>query len=129
MDFTKIDTVAAAEKGFTYVFKDAYGEDTDCTVDVIGAGSRTYKQAKAKVDNAEAAYYKRHRKEMPQDESDELYIEMISACVKGWKNVFEGKTEVEFSKDNAITMFTKYPLFRAQILGTIHDVVAQLEGN
>ena len=128
MDFQKIDTIAAAERGFTYVFKDAYGEDTDCTVDVIGVGSRTYKLAKEKITQAETQYYRKYQKELPQEESDELYIDMIAKCMKGWTNVSEGDKEIPFSYENAVTMLNKYPLFRSQVLTAIHDVVAMLEG-
>lgn len=129
MDFQKIDTIAAAERGFTYVFKDVYGEDTDCTIDVVGVGSRIYKQAKERITQAETQHYRKYQKELPQDESDELYIEMIAKCTKGWTNVSEGDKEIPFNYDNAVMMYTKYPVFRTQVLSAIHDVVAMLEGN
>lgn len=128
MDFKKLDTISAAEKGFTYTFKDMDGMETDCTVDVIGVGSRIYKQAKAKIDLAEQASFKRG-KPLDEDTSNELWIELLAKCVKGWTNVSEGDMQVAFSYDNAVRMFTSYPVFRNQVLEAIHDVRAMLEGN
>lgn len=128
MDFKKLDTISAAEKGFDYVVKDLDGEDTDCIISVIGAGSRIHKQAQAKIDNQMAIFEKRGKK-MDEEQSNDLYIEMLAKCTKGWVNVEEGGKQVEFSYDNAVDMYTKYPVLRNQILSAIHDVKSMLEGN
>lgn len=128
MDFTKLDTISAAEKGFTYTVKDIDGVETDCTVDVIGVGSRIYKQAKAKIDAAENQAMKRG-KPIDEETSNELWIELLAKCSKGWTNVSEGSVQVAFTYDNAVRMFTAYPVFRNQILEAIHDVRAMLSGN
>lgn len=128
MDFKKLDTISAAEKGFDYVVKDLDDEDTDCVISVLGVGSRVHKQAQAKIDKQMAIFAGRN-KTMDEEQSNELYIEMLAKCTKGWINVEEDGKQVEFSYDNAVDMYTKYPVLRNQILAAIHDVKSMLEGN
>ena len=129
MDFKKnYDTLSAAEKGFTYILKDFDGIEQDASVDVLGVGSRIHKQAQQKIDNQVAIFDKRGKK-MDEDQSNELYIEMLAKCTKGWKNIEEDGKAVEFSFDNAVRMYTDYPFLRNQILAAVHDVKAMLEGN
>lgn len=130
MDFKKdFDVIGAAEKGFTYIMKDRDGvEDETTTVDVLGVGSRVHKQAMKKIEDQEAIFAKRG-KTMPTEQSDELYIEMLAKCTRGWKNIEEDGKQVEFSYDNAIRMYTEYPALRVQVLEAIHNIKAMLEGN
>ena len=128
MDFKKLDVIAAAEKGFDYVIRDLDDNDTDAVVSVVGVGSRIFKQAKQKIDNQEAAYAKRN-KVMEEDLSNELWIELLADCTKGWKNIEEDGKQVEFNRDNVVRMYTAYPVLRNQVLAAIHDVKSMLEGN
>jgi len=129
MDFKKnFDTISAAEKGMDYVVKDFDEIETDVVVSIIGVGSRVFKQAKSKIDNQESIYARKGKK-MDDDVSNELWVELLAKCTKGWINVEEGGKPVEFSYDNAIHMYTAYPFLRNQILAAIHDVKAMLEGN
>lgn len=129
MDFKKnFDTIGAAEKGFTYIVKDFDEVETDCTIDVVGVGSRIFKQAKQKIDNQESIYLRKGKK-MDEDTSNELWVELLAKCTKGWKNVEEDGKQMEFSFDNAVYMYSSYPFLRNQVLAAIHDVKAMLEGN
>lgn len=128
MDFKKnLDTLAAVEKGFTYTVVDLDGVETDCTVDVIGVGSRIYSQAKQRIEAVENKA-KSRGKVIDEDEYNALYIDLIAKCTKGWKNVENDGKKVEFSYENAVQMYTDYPVFRNQILNAVHDVKAMLEG-
>jgi len=129
MDFKReMDTVTAAERGFEYVVQTLDGEETDCKIQVVGVGSRIHKQAQHKIDVQEENFAKRGKK-MDDDQSNDLYIEMLAKCTKGWVNVEEDGKQIEFSYDNAVDMYTKYPALRNQILAAIHDLRAMLEKN
>lgn len=128
MDFKKLDVIAAAEKGFDYVIRDLDDEETDAVVSVVGVGSRTFKQAKQKIDGQEAVFAKRG-KTMDEDQSNELWVELLVKCTTGWKNVEEDGKQVEFSHDNATRMYMAYPVLRNQVLAAIHDIKSMLEGN
>lgn len=128
MDFKKFDVINAAETGFTYILKDFDGIDQDASVDVVGIGSRIHKQAMKKIEDQEGIFAKRG-KTMPTEQSDELYIEMLAKCTKGWKGIEEDGKVVEFSFENAIRMYTDYPFLRNQVLQATHDLKSMLEKN
>lgn len=128
MDLKQFDTISAAEKGFTYAVLDFDEVETDIKIDVLGVGSRVFKQAKQKIDNREAMAAKRG-KPIEEDESNELWIELLAKCTKGWQNVEEGGKKVEFSYDNAVDIYTKYPFIRNQVLAATHDLRKMIEGN
>jgi hypothetical protein len=127
MDLKKIDTITAAEKGFTFTFIDpTTGDDSDLVIEVIGAGSRTYKQAVAKIEAYKSQCYKRGK--TPEDDVlEEKHIELLAACTKGWKGLEEDGKAVPFSVDEAKRIYAAYPLLIQQVSEAIHNVVAQLE--
>ena len=129
MDFKKLDVIGVAEKGFDYVFIDPRdGTETDVVISVIGAGSRTYKQADAKIEAYKAQCYKRGKS--PDDEVlEDLNIKLVASCTRDWKGVEEDGKPIKFSYDEAVRMYKAYPLLTNQVIGAIHDVVNQLEGN
>jgi len=126
MDLKNIDTIAAAEKGFTHTFILPNGSDSDLKVTVLGAGSRAYKQAMAKIEAYKQQCYKRNK--TPEDEVlEEMHIKMLASCTKSWEGVEEDGKEVKFSADEAIRVYTAYPLLSNQVIEAIHNVLAQLE--
>lgn len=58
------------------------------------------------------------------EEADNDGLNLLVACTVGWKNVFDtaGKP-VEFSKDAARELYTKYPVIREQADGFVVDRV------
>lgn len=129
MDFSTVDTLAAAEKGFDYTFiHPVTKEETDCVISVIGAGSRPYKQAMAKIEAYKNNQFKRGKS--PDDEVlEELHVEMLAKCTKGWKNVQEGGKDVPFNYENAKRMYSAYPVMANQVLEAIHNIEEMLEKN
>lgn len=129
MDFKKnFDTLSAAEKGFTYTYTDWDGNDTDVKIDVIGVGSRIYNQAKAKIEAAEVKA-KSKGKALDDDVANDMWVDLLAKCTKGWVNVEDDGKEIVFSYENAVKMYTAYPTLRNQVLGAIHDIRSMVEGN
>lgn len=129
MDFAKVDTIAAAEKGFTYTFVDPRtGKDTDAVFDLYGVGSHAYKQGQAKIDAYRKLQEKRG-KQVDEDEVEHLHAELLAKCTRGWKNVeIEGK-KIEFTPENAIELYSKYPVVSGQIIAEVFNVIDKLEKN
>lgn len=127
MDLKNFDTISAAEKGFTYTVLDFDEVETDIKIDVLGVGSRVFKQAKQKIDSRESMAAKRN-KPLSEDESNDLWIELLAKCTKGWQNVEEDGKKVDFSYDNAVEVYTNYPFIRNQVLSAIHDLKSMLVG-
>ena len=80
MDFAKVDTISAAEKGFDYTFIDPRtGDDTDAVFSLYGVGSRAYKQGQAKIDAYRSLQEKRGKK-VDEGGLELLHAELLSKC-------------------------------------------------
>ena len=129
MDFTKVDTISAAEKGFDYTFVDPRtGEDTDAVFSLYGVGSRAYKQGQQKIDAYRSLQEKRGKK-VDDEELETLHAELLAKCTRGWKGVTEGDKVLEFSYDNAVQLYSKYPVLSSQIISEVFNVIDKLEKN
>ena len=129
MDFSTVDTLSAAEKGFEYIFLHPITEEeTDCKVQVVGVGSRPYKQAMEKIDAYKAQCVSKRKGRIDEDVVAEMYVKLLADCTKSWKGVEVDGKPVEFSQANAVEMYTKYPVLATQVLGAIHDLEAMLAG-
>jgi len=124
MDLAKIDIVSVSEKGFTFKFI-LDGIETDLSIDVLGAASRTHKQAMQKIEAYKQQCYKRGKS--PEDEVlEEKFIDLLAACTKGWKGLEEDGKAVAFSQDEAKRVYAAYPLLMKQVSEAIHNVEEQL---
>lgn len=125
-ELRKFDVITAAEKGMTFHVKDADGFETDIQIDVVGVGSKIYKVEKAKIDQ-ELQIAARRDKPLPEDVENELWIEMLAKCTKGWKNIeLDGKS-VEYSFEKAVEIYRDFPFIRNQVLEQIHNIKGMLE--
>lgn len=124
-DLRKLDTIAAAENGFTFKLVDIDDIETDVEISVIGVGSRTYRTAMSKIDRERNMAEKRG-KTLSTEDSDELWIELIAKCTSGWKNLHLDGKDVPFSQEKAQEIYKDFPFVRNQVLGKIHDIKAQL---
>lgn len=88
-------------------------------VTVARANNKTYANALQKK-------FAQHRRQirnrtLPDDVVERLTIEaMADGILLGWSGVTENDQPVDYSRDNAIAMLTKYPDFR----DTIADIAA-----
>ncbi len=126
MDLKSFDTIEAAERGYTYTVLDFDEQETDIKISVLGVGSRIFKQAKQKIDSQEALATRRG-KPLTEDQSNDLWIDLLAKCTKGWENVEVDGKKIEFSYDNAVDIYGKYPFIRNQTLSSIHNLKAMLE--
>ena len=139
MDLKKIDTVAAAEKGFTYKFvipaeltESKEPEETDIEVDVCGAGSKQHKLADAEY-KEKLNKFRKVAKEQKLDQETiekkegELLAELVAKCVRGWKNVELDGEKVEFSVENATKVFVGFPLLVLSVFNAVSDLRSQLQ--
>lgn len=129
MDLSTIDTLAVAEKGWEYTWvHPKTGIASDMTFSLYGAGSSAFKKGQAKIDQ----YHKNHERSGKKEDDDELqnlHAGLLALCTRGWKGVTKNGKEVEFSFDNAVDIYTNYPLVANQVLGEIYNVIEQLEKN
>lgn len=77
---------------------------------------------------AQAAIKQRTQKQLNKkklkfdvDELVEASIELLTAVTTGWENISENGTAIEFSKDNAKSLYTRYPWIREQADAFVSD--------
>jgi len=133
MDFAKRDILAVAEKGFDFIWTDPIPDlspdaekEPDVVISLLGAGSRVHKQAAARLD-AYHAQCQRTGKPADAEHIKQLITELTAKCTTGWKNVAVDGKDVPFSYENAVDMYTKYPILREPVFEAIHNVIVQLE--
>ena len=125
-DIRKIDTKAAAERGLTFelMWED---QPVGINITVVGAGSAAYKKHKAIVDGKEANAEKRGKK-LTADEREMLYATLAANCTTGWEGMeLDGKL-LEFSVENAIAVYTEFPVIATQVITKIYSI-AEMVGN
>lgn len=130
MDLKKIDTLKLAEDGFKHTFlMPNTNEETDIVVDLFGVGSKAYKEAVAKRDE----YFRKNNK-ITEESLQTFRIQILAKCTRGWEGIEEtdetGKVgSVKFSYDEAVRIYSEYPLLADQVDTAIHSVVERLEKN
>ena len=103
MDLTKLDVVAASDKGIPVTIKNPKtGEDTDLVITVKGMFSDQFAEELGKIAGVE--------------NSGQRSAEFLARFTLGWKNLKEGTKTVKFSTKEAERIYTKYPLVRGQLL-------------
>lgn len=123
MDLTKLDTVAACEKGFPLVIKDAEDMPTDIVIHVVGVDSKVFRNENAKV-QARIAMAEKRGKKLDPLELEESYCELLAKCTLGWENLELGGKKLEFSQDKAQEIYQSYPLIKTQVFAALFDRAA-----
>ena len=123
-DIRKIDTKAAAERGLTFPIT-WEGEEVGINISVVGAGSAVYKKHKAIVDGKLASAEKRG-KPLSEDEKNELYSEMAAHCTTGWEGVVLDGEPIEFSVQNATSVYKEFPVIATQVIAKIYDITSMV---
>lgn len=104
MDINTLYTVDAHEEGAEIrIVSPLDGKKTDFYISVQGVDSKAYR-------TAVKAY---HRKLLNDEEGGE--IELIVAITKGWRGLVDGDKEVEFSAENAKSVYENAPDVASQL--------------
>ena len=128
-DFDALDLAAAAETPFEFEMNHPdTGAGLGVFVSVIGAESETFQQYLRAEANALRlkAYRQRGKPDVPPtiEEEEETGLRALSACVKAWRTVIDGKSEpaifiagkrMEFGADNVLLWLRKFRWVRGQI--------------
>lgn len=131
MDLKFLDAIGAAEKGLTFNILDGSNDPTDITISVVGVGSRTYKEAKKKLDSKRKMADKA-RKVLTEEENEQMYAELAAACTTGWTNIQQDGKDVPFSYEVAVEVYTKYPFVSTQVvqqIGNLEEMMGNLNSN
>lgn len=90
----------------------------DIEVQIVGHDSSVFKNAIKARAKAQIA---RKSKELDLNANERDTIELLAQCTLGWKGISEGSKVIEFSFDNAVSLYTRYNWIKEQIDNAISD--------
>lgn len=84
--------------------------------EVYSKDSDVFRSAKLKIDRQRAKKWQGHRKmTLDPAEIEQENLELVAACIAGWKGLsFDGK-KFEYSKENAVKLLSDFPEIYEQI--------------
>lgn len=122
LDLKKNNYAETSEAGYEFELRDpATNEGLDAFITVFGEQSKTvkaYSRKKFAEFRAREMANKRRGKDedMTLEEAEELSIESAVVRIKSWRGIAEGKTEVEFNRENATRILTEHPWIKEAVM-------------
>lgn len=125
MDLSKFNLVEQAETPSVLLLCNPVNdeplvtEDGDnVTLSLLGKDSHV---AQAAIKQRTQKQLNKKKLKFDVDELVEASIELLTAVTTGWENISENGTAIEFSKDNAKSLYTRYPWIREQADAFVSD--------
>lgn len=120
-DFANFDLAASAERGATLDLRNPRtGMPTGVKLELHGADARSYRVALRRIRDTVAANPERE----PTDEDDSLILDrarQAAAAVHGWFGVKVEGSPIDYSQDNVVELFVRYPWAADQVLSYINN--------
>lgn len=120
-DFAALDYGSACEVPYEFeITHPDTGEGLNAFISVIGTESGAFKNAVRKMANARRLREfenERKGKNAPVliEEDEKATLDLVCACVVGWRNIIVGGKELEFNTDNLRSFLTQFDWVRGQI--------------
>ena len=126
VDLAAIDTVKGSNEGFDVrIFHPGTNEDLDLIINVLGKDSDAFqKVSRAQNKKRMAKMQKggfRNTAPIPIEEIEQDGIDLLAACTTGWAGVIIEGEEIQFSIDNAVMVYERFPWIKEQIDTAIGD--------
>ena len=125
IDLSTLDTVKGSNEGFDVkLYNPVTNEDLDITITVLGRDSdlfvkTTRAQSKKRMAKLQKGSFR--NASLSPEEHEQDGIELLAEVTKGWEGIeLDGKT-LEFSKENAIDVYTRFPWIKEQIDSAVGD--------
>jgi hypothetical protein len=117
------DTVSACNKGARIELLTLTGEGSGIFITILGRDSDVYKQYEREQRdymNRKIMLARKRGQDLRLDSAEmteEKEIELLAKLTVGWENMpsFDGKGQLDFSKDNAVQLYAKFPAIRRQM--------------
>jgi len=127
IDLASLDTVKGSNEGFDVkIYRPDTLVDLGIIINVLGKDSDEFQkvsraQSKKRLAKMTKGGFRVQNMTLPPDEIEADGIDLLVACTKSWSGiVIEGK-ETEFSHDNAIMVYTRFPWIKEQVDIAIGD--------
>jgi hypothetical protein len=84
--------------------------------EVYSKDSDVFRAAKLKIDRQRAKKWQGHRKmTLDPAEIEQENLELVAACIVGWKGLSFGGKKFEYSKENAVKLMQDFPEIYEQV--------------
>ena len=126
IDLSAIDTVKGSNEGFDVrIYHPGTNEDLDITISVLGKDSDLFqKVSRAQNKKRMAKMQKggfRNTTSIPLEEIESDGVDLLASCTTGWAAVVIDSKEIDFSKDNAVMVYERFPWIKEQVDTAIGD--------
>lgn len=126
MDLSSLDVAKASNEGFDVrLFHPVTNVELDSVIRVLGRDSDKFKAVQAEQNRKRIARMSRGGMIRPGvlslQELDSDTIDLLAACTVSWTNVSENGKAIEFSAENAKTLYRKYSWIREQVEAGVND--------
>ncbi len=126
IDLASIDTVKGSNDGFdVQIYHPGTNEDLDTIITVLGKDSDAFqKVSRAQNKKRMAKMQKggfRNTSVMSPEEIESDGTALLAACTTGWINVVLDGQDLEFSVDNAVMLYNRFPWIKEQVDTAVGD--------
>lgn len=129
MDLAQFDTTQLADNGSDLELTTPNGalildEATKepWSIHLLGVDSRRYQELQHKVANRRISRRARNRKALTtSEELDSDQLELLVEITTGWKHIVVDKKLLDYSKENARMLYTRFPWVREQAEDYVAD--------
>lgn len=98
------------------------GEKTDIVITLLSADSQKYQNGLNRLaDKRSRMLLKGKRRNLSIAELRTENIELYAECTLGWKNISFDKTPFEYSRENAVALYTDFPWIFEQVEEFVED--------
>lgn len=125
-DLSTIDTVKDANNGVdVQLYHPGNNLDLGITIKVLGRDSDLFRKISAQQNRkriekmSKGGQFKLTRLSPEEVENDAIML--LSACTMGWSNVVVDGAELEFSRENAAMLYTRFPWIKEQVDAAVGD--------
>lgn len=123
-DLDRLDVVSAANEGAEFeLVHPTTAEGLGIHVSVIGRDSDEFRRLTAAQARRRVQRMAKGGRNKMQDveEIEAENIELLAASTRGWRGMVNKGQAVEFSRENAVQIYAKYPWIREQVDFAIGD--------
>jgi hypothetical protein len=137
VDLSSIDTVKGANEGFdVQIYHPGTNEDLGIVINVLGKDSDEFQKvsrAQQKKRMAKLTKGGFRNPAVPVEEIEQDATVLLAACTKSWSQdgkptITMDKKELEFSVDNAIALYERFPWIKEQVDVAIGDRANFIKG-
>jgi len=119
MELEKLSTAPSHEAGAECRIK-ANGKNTDVFITIQGQDSKAYRKAK-KRQMREFIEARKNEIDIEQLDTDRMDVELLADCTLGWRGITVKGESYEFSRENAVQLYSDAPEVAFQLLQFIEE--------